>query len=134
MTFAPEVINADTWPAIFALLKPAIELGGDATVAELIDDLIANNAQLWVKRSEGGDPIAAGVSELVKTPRGYMVHGRLLAGRDMVNWLDELIACIAEHAGYVGAVGISLTGRRGWVRVLRNRGFATRAIVLERAL
>lgn len=133
MTFHPEPINADSWPAIFALLKPAIEHGADATVTELIDDLLANNAQLWVKR-KGGDPIAAAVSELNRTPRGHIVHGRLLAGKGMALWVDELIDCIAEHARYVGAIGITITGRKGWSRVLSRRGWRERAVVMERQL
>lgn len=130
MSFKPEPIAATTWPAIFAVLKPAIEHGNDATVASLIDDLLAGNAQLWVKRENEG-PVAVAVSELVRTPRGYVVHGRLLAGRGMARWVDELITCIAEHARYVGAVGISITGRKGWVRVLGSRGWSERAVVME---
>lgn len=133
MTFAPEPISPDTWPWIFAILKPAIDHGADATVASLIDDLLGNNAQLWVKR-EGGDPVAAAVSELVRTPRGYLVHGRLLAGKGMALWIDELIACISGHAREIGAAGISITGRKGWTRVLGRRGWKERAIVMECAL
>jgi hypothetical protein len=131
MTFAPEPIHADTWPAIFAILKPAIERSGDATVASLIDDLLSHEAQLWVKRSEGGDPIAAAVSELERTPRGLLVHGRLLAGKGMAHWVDDLIACIAEHGKYVGAIGIKISGRKGWVRVLSARGWRVRDYVME---
>lgn len=135
MTFAPEPIRSETWPAIFAILKPAIERSNDATVAELIDDLLSSNAQLWVKREpKGGDPVAAAVSELERSPRGLLVHGRLLAGQGMAHWVDELIACISEHAKYIGAVGIKISGRKGWVRVLSARGWRVRDYVMETKL
>lgn len=131
MTFAPENIHPGTWPALHALLAPAIKHGNDSTVAELIDELLAHTAQLWVKRTKGGDPIAVAVSELVPTPSGPLVHGRLLAGRGMALWVDELIACISDHGRYVGAIGISITGRKGWVRVLGKRGWKERAVTME---
>lgn len=135
MTFRPEEIDPATWPAIFAILRPAIERTTTTEpVADLIDELLSHRAQLWVSRTEGGDPIAAAVSELIRTPRGHLVNGRLLAGRGMGLWLDDLIACIAEHAAYVGAIGIQITGRKGWARVLARRGFRERAIVMEAAI
>jgi hypothetical protein len=65
--WAPEAIDIETWPAIYAVLEPAIRRG-DCTVAEIIDELIANTAQLWVLR-KGGDPVAVAVSELAPSPQ-----------------------------------------------------------------
>ncbi len=135
MTFRPEPIDAATWPAIFAILRPAIERTTTVEpVAELIDELLSHRAQLWVSRTEGGDPIAAAVSELIRTPKGHLVNGRLLAGKGMALWVDDLIACIAEHAAYVGAIGIRITGRKGWAKVLGDRGWRERAVVMEMEL
>lgn len=128
MTFAPERIDPATWPAIHAVLAPGIARG-DYTVTELVDELVDNTAQLWVMR-KGGDPIAAAVSELVQTPAGLIVHGRLCAGRGMAGWVDDLIACIRAHADQVGAFKITVDGRAGWERVLGARGWKREAITM----
>jgi hypothetical protein len=129
--WAPEAIDIETWPAIYAVLEPAIRRG-DCTVAEIIDELIANTAQLWVLR-KGGDPVAVAVSELAPSPSGRFVHVRLVAGKDMRSWLDELIECMTFHALKQNAVGISCEGRDGWERVLGSRGWKRRSITMALA-
>ena len=96
MTFAPEAIHPDTWPAVHAVLAPALAISGEHA-SELVDQLLDGTAQLWVLR-KGGDPIAAAVSELISSPSGLLVHGRLLAGVRMSEWLDNIIDCITRHA------------------------------------
>ncbi len=128
MTFRPERIDPATWPAIYAILAPGIARG-DYTARELVDELIDNTAQLWVLR-KGGDPIAAAVSELVQSPAGLTVHGRLCAGRGMASWVDDLIDCIRAHAEVVGASEITVDGRFGWARVLGARGWKRKAITM----
>lgn len=128
--FRPETIHIDTWPAIHALLAPAIAFSGD-TVASVIDDLISGEAILWVLRTKGGDPIAAAVSELEDTPRGQFVHGRLLGGHGMAEWIDRLITDITAHGKDAHAKGIRIEGRIGWQRVLESKGWKRRAVVME---
>ncbi len=128
MSFRPERIDPATWPAIHALLEPGIARG-DYTVVELVDELVDNTAQLWVHR-KGGDPVAAAVSEVVSTPLGLVVHGRLCAGKGMAEWVDDLIACIRGHAEMMGAVEITVDGRAGWERVLGARGWKRKAVTM----
>jgi hypothetical protein len=128
VSFQPEPIRSDTWPGIYAILAPAMKVSGESA-AELIDQLIDGTAQLWVLR-KGGDPIAAAVSELVPSPLGLVVHGRLCAGKGMSGWLEDLIACITRHAKEAGAVGIEIEGRAGWERLLKARGWHRKAVVM----
>ena len=132
MSFAPETIHPDTWPAVHAVLAPALAVSGESPV-ELIDQLLDGTAQLWVLR-KGGDPIAAAVSELVPSSPGLIVHGRLLAGGHMAEWLDDIIDCITRHAAQAGAVGITIEGRPGWQRVLAAKGWKRSKVVMELAL
>lgn len=131
MSFRPETIHTDTWPAVYAVLAGAM-LRASYTPHELIDDLLSGRAQLWVLR-EGGDPIAAAVSELEATADGLFVNGRLLAGQGMAGWLDDALHCVESHARRVNAKGIRVTGRNGWERVLEGRGWKRRAVVMELA-
>lgn len=129
MIWAPESIDSNTWAPISALLAPAVEQGGEETVTTLIDELLANTAQLWVLR-KGGDPIAVAVTELVNSPAGPVVHGRYLAGHGMADWIDDLVETIASHARSIGARGIEIKGRPGWARMLGARGWRHRATVM----
>jgi hypothetical protein len=129
MTFAPENIDTDTWPAIHAVLAPALA-HADTPAPELIDLLLANMAQLWVLR-KGGDPIAAAVTELRPSPRGVVVHGMLLAGENMDDWIDDALACVKRHARDVGAIGIEIIGRDGWERLLTRKGWKRSAVTMR---
>jgi hypothetical protein len=127
MSFAPEPVDPQTWPAIYRLLAPAIEHGGDTDAAELIDDLLDNRAQLWVLRTKGGDPAAAAVTQRF----GDVLHCQLLGGDGMEDWVDDLIATTARYARPVGVQRFTIQGRLGWERVLAARGWRKKAVVME---
>jgi hypothetical protein len=129
MTWTPERIDPATWAPISAILGPCVEESGEETLVSLIDELLANTAQLWVLR-KGGDPVSVAVTELVNSPGGPVVHGRYLAGHGMADWIDDLIDTIATHARVIGARGIEIKGRPGWARVLGARGWRHRATVM----
>ncbi len=132
MSFAPEQIDTDSWPKVYALLRPAMDFCGTGA-AELIDQLLAGTAQLWVYR-KGGDPVAAAVSELVHTPLGLIVHGRLLAtdrNAKISGVIDDAIGCVTRHARMAGAVGIEIEGRPGWARVLARKGWRCKTVEMS---
>jgi hypothetical protein len=130
MSFVPEPIDVATWPAIFRLLQPALERGGDCSAQELIDDLIESRAQLWVLRTKGGDPKAAAVTQRY----GSLLHCQLLGGENMAEWVDDLIATTAHYAKPVGVERFTIEGRPGWERILTPRGWRKRAVVMEISL
>lgn len=126
--FVREPITADTWPALHALLAPALTLTGESA-SDLIDLLLANRSQLWVKW-EGGDPVAAAVSEI--EPAGTLCI-RLLGGRHIAAWIDEAIEAIARHAPEV-ASRVRVEVSPGMERVLREHGFSRARVVMLKEL
>src|SRR4051812_20500344 len=104
MTWRAEEIHIDSWPVIFGLLEPSLELAGECPT-ELIDLLLSHKNQLWVLR-KGGDPIAAAVSELEPTSRGLLVHVRLMGGNGMAGWVENAVQTILYEARSQGAVGV----------------------------
>lgn len=126
--FAREPIDAATWPQIHALLAPALQVTGESA-ADLIDLLLANTNQLWVKR-EGGDPTAAAVSE-IEPPETLCI--RLLGGKDIASWIDEAVATIAHEAPAV-ASKIRVEVSPGLERVLREHGFTRARVVMQKEL
>lgn len=132
MTFIAERIHPDTWPAIHALLAPGLARA-EYTTERLIDDLLSYNAQLWVYR-KGGDPIAACVTELVNGPHGLTLHLRLAAGKHLREWLDIALRDALTFARRVGAFDITISGRKGWERLLARHGWKFRSVVMHLAL
>lgn len=125
MMFAREPLTADNWPAAFRLLEPAMKRCG-STPEELIDQFLDGTADLWILR-KGGDPVAAAMSEVVETPQGKLVHGRLLGG----GYVDEAIAAVRAHAREVGAKTVRIEGRMGWKRKLESRGWRQAGVIME---
>ncbi len=127
MTFTPEPICSDSWPTIHALLRPALDHDGEGSVADLIDDLLANRSQLWVQRTKGGDPISAAVTQRF----GPVLHCHLLGGAGLPEVADDLIASTAASARPVGIEMFTIQGRAGWERVLGARGWRKKAVIME---
>jgi hypothetical protein len=130
MNFAPEPIDIATWPALFRLLKPALERDGEMTPQDLIDDLLESRAQLWVLRTKGGDPRAVGVTQRY----GSLLHCHLLGGEGVTDWIDDLFATVSHYARPTGIEKFTLEGRVGWERILAPRGWRKRAVVMEISL
>jgi hypothetical protein len=122
MTFIREPIHIDTWPAIHALIAPALDLTGE-NVSSLIDLLLSGQNQLWVLR-EGGDPTAAAVSE----DDGETLCIRLMGGKDIVRWIGDAVNTIRleAHGKHVRVEVVP-----GLERVLRERGFRKSKVVME---
>ena len=129
MTWAPEHIHIDSWPDFHALLAPALELAGE-DVSELIDLLISHRNQLWACR-EGGDLVAAAVSELETIGRDKVICLRLIGGRNMGAWITNAVDTIARHARSAGATKVRVEVRPGFERVLSRHGFKRSKIAMD---
>lgn len=123
MTFEREALSIDRWPAIHVLLEPALEFAA-TSAEEVIDGLLDGRFDLWVKRNHGL-PSAVCLTETFPEH----IDGFLVAGEDVENWLDELIATVTAA---VGITRIRINGRLGWQRVLGKRGFRARSVIMER--
>lgn len=129
MTWRPEQIDIETWPAVYALLAPALDLNGEP-VSDLIDLLLSHRNQLWVNR-EGGDPIAAAVSELETISGAYCLCIRLMGGSNIASWIKEAVNVIGHEARKVGAIRVRVEVVPGLERVLRERGFKRAKVAMD---
>lgn len=129
MTWRAEHLDIETWPAIHALLAPALDLAGEP-VSELIDLLLDHRNQLWVNR-EGGDPLAAAVSELETVSGQPCLCIRLMGGRDIASWIKEAVNVIGREARIVGATKVRVEVVPGLERVLRERGFKRAKVAMD---
>jgi hypothetical protein len=129
MTWRAERIDIETWPAIYALLAPALDLSGEE-VSDLIDLLISHGNQLWVHR-EGGDPTAAAVSELETVAGQPCLHIRLMGGKNVSSWIRDAVDAIGREARRVGAARVRVEVIPALERVLRERGFKRAKVAMD---
>jgi hypothetical protein len=118
MSFRREPLTVTIWPDLHRLLFPAVERGGDTNPQELIEDLLADRAQLWVKRDP--DVIAAAVTTV---HHDHSLNFQLLGGSRMPDWLGELIDVVRQESAQIGITRFCETGRKGWARVLSRLGW-----------
>lgn len=108
-----------SWSKARLWLLPALQ---DGTEDELLQDLRAGDARLWL--GEG--------AALVTQPLGEVLHV-WLGGGDLGGIL-AMRSGIEAFARGCGCREITITGRRGWERVLRPHGFSMRDGELRKAL
>lgn len=98
------------------MLMPALNrCGGTHEWEDIIEGVAAGYMQLWCNQE------AAAITEIVKFPRKTVLNV-FLAGGDMDQLLEMLES--AKHWGKLqGCDAISMSGRRGWLRVLNKHGW-----------
>lgn len=109
--FVPAPIPKHIWDAAAALLAPAIERAGQTDLAEVLADLQAGRAQLWVARDDAVR--MAGVT----ARHGDCCHVWLLGGSADFRAIAETVKAAARDAGMTA---MSIDGRPGWRRVFSD--------------
>jgi hypothetical protein len=106
-----------------ALLEPALDPGQSFTWDDVIERLKADRAQLWT-----GERCAM-ITELHTDQSAHV----WLAGGSLTGLLDLMPECI-ETARFWGVKRITIKGRKGWDRALRQHGFRRAGDFLEMAI
>lgn len=118
---------ADVFDANAHYLQPAVDRNsGTMLLEDYKAGVLAEKLQLWA-----GEGFAA-VTEVINYPQRRTVVV-LLAGGDLDAILGEGSE-LEQFAEIVGATAIEIVGRKGWARVLRDRGYAERAVYLIKEL
>lgn len=116
---------SQTFDSVADVLQSALAYSiGGLTLADYKEHVMMGDMQLWV-----GEGYAA-VTEVLNYPRSRVVLVHLAGGK-----LDPLLEADSElekFARIVGATGIEIIGRKGWVRALRDRGYKEAAVHLYR--
>lgn len=114
---------AEAFDSVAHLLQPAVERNPIGfTLEDIKEKVLTGYMQLW--KDEG----YAAVTEVLNYPgsRVVLVH---LAGGELEALL-EADSELVKFARMVGATGIEIIGRKGWVRALRDRGYREAAVHL----
>ena len=109
-------------PDLFA--KALARAGNEHTFADIEAEARAGRMQLW----PGDDALA--VTQLRNTPKGKVLHILYAAGDGPE--LEEITEDMAFWAKAQGCASLTQTGRPGWVKRLKRRGWRTIQITMER--
>lgn len=97
-------------------LQAALDAGGNThTIADVFDAVAAGRMQFWPA------PRGCAITEIIAYPRKKVLH-IFLAGGEMDQIVD-MDGSATEFARANGCDGMSICGRRGWARVLKDNGW-----------
>lgn len=97
-------------------IEAALERSGGTHLFEDIVEAVAEGRmQLWPA------PDACAVTEIIVFPRKKVLHV-FLAGGKMETIVDMNDSAV-EWAKSLGCEGMSIAGRKGWVKVLKKKGW-----------
>lgn len=112
-----ELIRCKPW------LEAALELsGGTHTLDDVVQAIIKGEMQFWPA------PKGCAVTEIVDYPQKKVLH-IFLAGGEMEQIIDMDDSAV-EFAKMNGCTGMSIAGRKGWKRVLKDKGYVETFTVL----
>ena len=105
-------------------LCPALDAGGNThSFTDIITGVIKGDMQLW------HGPKGAAVTLITDFPQKRVLHV-LLAGGDMQQIIDFQDSAFTWGKAH-GCTQLSLSGRAGWQRALKDHGWHTSGVVME---
>lgn len=102
------------WPTVADLIAVSCRRGGGDATPEELREFCKQPGHLLIML-DGGAAILQRC--------GDFLHIRSLGCRDFLAQVPELMEAWHDIAASIGCAGLSLKGRRGWQRVLRDYGF-----------
>ncbi|MFG1413975.1 hypothetical protein V5G24_23010 [Xanthobacter sp. VTT E-85241] len=129
----PQELDA-FWPQFWGLLSKANEADPAAQIEEGATYLALAAGQVagFYALDDGHLNMALTV-EVKETSRGRVAEVTAIGGVDMPRWIKG-IDLIEAWAKSIGCEYLQASGRSGWERVLKDRGFRKVAITVEKAL
>ena len=120
MSLAQELIRCRPW------IEAALDYSRTHDFGDIVKACFAGEMQLWA------GPDACLVTQIVTFPKRKVLHV-FVAGGEMEAVLrrsDDVV----EWGKAQGCQDLTLTGRMGWQRVLKQRGYGSAFITMERKL
>lgn len=112
-----DIIRCRPW------IESALEYAqGTHDFADIVDAILENRMQLWANDK------ACAVTEVIDFPKKRMLHV-FLAGGDMAG-VRDLEEPAIEWGKTIGCTDMTLTGRKGWVRALKDGGWSDSHVMM----
>ena len=114
MSIQEELLRGKDW------IQSALNKGGDThDFKDIVDGVISGHMQLWM----GANGCA--VTEIIVYPNKKVLHV-FLAGGDQGQGIKQITDMHDDAMAWgkqQGCVGMTVTGRKGWKRVLQSKGW-----------
>ena len=121
------------WPLVKDAIQEALGRDGGRLSIDDMYALIKNNdMQLWAIHD--GSIHAVMTTEIINYKQMRSVRIITVTGKDSEQWLDLLIETIDAWGAENGATAIEFVGRKGWEKVLSNRGFGNTQIFMTKTI
>ena len=121
------------WPDLEEYVAAALEHDPfiSVTVAEVEQQLAGGYARLLVT-TDGDEILGATVVQMFRAGAGRVIHVLTTAGVELDRWLADLVDAVEAIAQANNGVAITMSGRPGWTRTLRQFGFKTQHVQMRR--
>jgi hypothetical protein len=104
-------------------IEAALEYSGGTHIYEdIVTAVVEGKMQLWPAKK------SCWVTEITVYPRKKVLHV-FLAGGDLTEILD-MHESVVQWAKNQGCEGMTLAGRKGWVRALKDNGWKPQQLIL----
>jgi len=123
------------WPIVSPGIEKMLKHGiGTHTAESVRQGAIDGDLLLFVAVREGElEPLATLICSVTVGDRRVFEVG-MAWGTQMGEWLDEVFDGLLSVAIELKCDVVAITGRRGWVKLFKDRGFNEKMVVLTREL
>jgi len=121
VTLQQEMLRCKKW------LEAALDVGGNThSFIDVAEKVISGHLQLW--------PAEKGcvVTEIIVYPNKKVLHFFLAGGE--LEQITDMQDDIIEWAKAQGCQEMSLSGRLGWKKALKNLGWEQKSVILQREI
>ena len=121
------------WPLIGPGVERCIAKGIGTHTADEIREKAASGEWLLFTVSIDREIKCTIIASVSRGTRNVFEVGMAWGG-DMVLWVDSIYNTLCTVAAELGCDSIAITGRRGWVRYLKNRGFTEKMVTVTKEI
>jgi hypothetical protein len=119
----PPALIPMAWVDIAPLIAPAVDMADGRHTLSTTQDRLQGARMQALLCLRDARPLAACVTQVGLYPAQKWLQVPFCGGREMRVWLEPLLDVLDGLAYDNGCVGIEISGRGGWSRVLRRFGF-----------
>lgn len=120
------------WQVVEHKVDIALKKGGSLISAKDVYKMLKNkDAQLWIVKENETIKVAY-ITSIKILPDCYVLEIVALFGNNIKKYLDFIEENIVKFAKEHGCQYIEIVGRKGWERMLRNKGYKTVSLIIRK--
>ena len=121
-----------SWDQVAPLLEKSIHAAhGRYSIDDILCEIVNSEQHLWVV-FDNHEIIAALTTKFVFYPKKKILAGQFLGGERIGEWRDEMLETLERWATDNACLGLEMTGRKGFKKVLEPHGWTPEYVVYEK--